>query len=88
MTNVLFEIKLLQVFVSIVFFLQMITVITGRFSTALRLEEMKEFFKKNPEAGAGEQYRKIALETVESNIRFRQSHSKEIHNWLQNNSGI
>jgi glutamyl aminopeptidase len=67
---------------------RMITVITGRFSTALRLEEMKEFFKKNPEAGAGEQYRKIALETVESNIRFRQSHSKEIHNWLQNNSGI
>ena len=47
---------------------------------------MKEFFKKYPEAGAGEQNRKIALETVENNIRFRESHAKDIHNWLQNNS--
>ena len=47
---------------------------------------MKAFFKKYPEAGAGAQNRKIALETVESNIRFRESHAKEIHSWLQNNA--
>ena len=64
----------------------MIVVLTSRFSTTLRLDEMKEFFKKYPEAGAGEQNRKIALETVENNIRFRESHAKDIHNWLQNNS--
>ena len=64
----------------------MVTVITGRFSTPLRLDEMKEFFKKYPEAGAGEQYRKIALETVENNINFRESHAKEIYSWLQDNT--
>ena len=64
----------------------MITVVTGRFSTSLRLDEMKEFFRKHPEAGAGEQYRKIALETVENNIRFTQSHAKDIYGWLQNNT--
>ena len=56
---------------------------TGRFSTHLRLDEMKNFFEKYPEAGAGEQYRKIALETVENNIKFKESHAKEIYNWLQ-----
>ena len=64
----------------------MIVVLTNRFSTSLRLDEMKSFFKKYPDAGAGTQNRKIALETVENNIRFRESHSKDIHNWLQNNS--
>ena len=64
----------------------MVTVITGRFCTSLRLDEMKTFFNKYPEAGAGEQYRKIALETVQNNIKFRESHAKEIHSWLQNNS--
>ena len=44
---------------------------------------MKSFFEKCPEAGAGEQYRKIALETVENNIKFKESHAKEIYNWLQ-----
>ncbi len=64
----------------------MIVVLTSRFSTTLRLDEMKEFFKKYPEAGAGEQNRKIALESVENNIWFRESHAKDIHSWLQNNS--
>ena len=65
---------------------RMIVVLTNRFSTSLRLDEMKAFFKKYPEAGAGAQNRKIALETVENNIRFRESHAKDIHNWLQNNA--
>ena len=64
----------------------MIVVLTNRFSTSLRLDEMKEFFKKYPEAGAGAQNRKIALETVENNIRFTESHAKDIHNWLQSNA--
>jgi hypothetical protein len=31
---------------------------------------MKEFFAAKPEAGAGESSRKIAIETVENNIKF------------------
>ena len=37
---------------------------TESFATELRLKEMKDFFEANPEAGAGENYRKIAIETV------------------------
>ena len=64
---------------------QIITTITERFTTQLRLEEMKLFFEKHPEAGAGQQYRKIALETVENNIKFLESHSKDIYSWLKDN---
>ena len=62
---------------------RMISEITKSFATPRRLQEMKQFFEEYPEAGAGEQYRKIALETVENNIKFKESHAKEIYNWLQ-----
>ncbi|QQP35719.1 Aminopeptidase, partial [Caligus rogercresseyi] len=43
---------------------------TSQFSTEERLQEIKDFFSKYPEAGAGENYRKIALENVKNNIQF------------------
>ena len=47
---------------------RMISEITKKFASNQRIEEMESFFAKYPNAGAGENYRKIALETVKNNI--------------------
>jgi hypothetical protein len=47
---------------------------------------MKDFFASRPESGAGENYRKIALETVENNIKFIQNYSFDIQAWLTTNT--
>lgn len=62
-----------------------VSTMTQSFSTELRLAEMKAFFKLHPEAGAGENYRKIALETVETNIKFLRDKLPEIQAWLEAN---
>lgn len=54
----------------------------GQFNTEERLKEMKDFFEKHPEAGAGAAARKQALETVENNIKWLQTHRKEVEEWL------
>eukprot|EP00096_Caligus_rogercresseyi_P010039 TRINITY_DN3536_c0_g1_i1.p1 TRINITY_DN3536_c0_g1~~TRINITY_DN3536_c0_g1_i1.p1 ORF type:complete len:884 (-),score=271.03 TRINITY_DN3536_c0_g1_i1:95-2746(-) len=59
---------------------------TSQFSTEERLQEIKDFFSKYPEAGAGENYRKIALENVKNNIQFIAKHSEPIRSWLEENS--
>ena len=61
---------------------RMISEVTKRFSSIQRLEEMEAFFKKYPNAGAGENYRKIALETVKNNIAFLQENVESLENWL------
>ena len=60
-----------------------VTTVTGRFCTERRLQEMNHFFAAHPDAGAGANYRKIALETVESNILFIKSKLPEIKHWLK-----
>jgi hypothetical protein len=57
-----------------------------RFATQRRLSEMKQFFSEKPEAGAGEMFRKIALETVENNIKFISTYSSDIKSWLTSNT--
>lgn len=49
---------------------QLIPSITSSFATQTRLDEMNDFFRKYPEAGAGENYRLKALETVSNNIKW------------------
>ena len=61
---------------------RMVSDITERFASNLRLEEMTSFFEKYPDAGAGETYRKIALETVRNNIDFLEKNVKTINEWL------
>ena len=61
---------------------RMISEITKSFATPRRLQEMKDFFEVYPEAGAGENYRKIAVETVKNNIIFVESKHDQIENWL------
>ncbi|CAB4056652.1 ENPEP [Lepeophtheirus salmonis] len=62
-----------------------ISTATSGFSSQERLQEMKDFFAKYPEAGAGENYRKIAIETVENNMQFIEKHSETIRSWLGEN---
>ncbi len=62
---------------------RMISDITETFASELKLEEMRAFFSKYPNAGAGAQYRKIALETVENNIKFLNESMQSIENWLR-----
>jgi len=47
---------------------------------------MVQFYSENPEAGAGEMYRQIAIETVESNIKFLSAYSDEIGAWLKSHT--
>ena len=61
---------------------------TKRFATPLRLKEMKDFFSAHPEAGAGENYRKIALETVEGNVKFVQQKLPDIKHWLSQKANL
>lgn len=62
---------------------RMIPAITERFTTETKYEEMEEFFKKYPDAGAGTASRKQALETVKYNINWLKSNLEEFTNWLQ-----
>ncbi|XKL62256.1 hypothetical protein PGB90_002089 [Kerria lacca] len=60
--------------------------IAGFFSTEMRLLQMKEFFQKYPEAGAGANGRKQALELVESNLIWRRKHLPVVTDWFKNAS--
>ncbi|XP_018027228.1 glutamyl aminopeptidase-like [Hyalella azteca] len=61
---------------------QLIPNISQYFATQQKLDEMEEFFAANPEAGAGEQYRQQALETVQTNIRWVAANAQQIDDWL------
>lgn len=56
--------------------------ITKTFATETRLEEMKAFFAKYPEAGAGAMNRAKALETVSNNIKWLAKNREKLDNWL------
>ena len=47
---------------------------------------MNQFFDDKPEAGAGEQYRDQAIETVEYNIYWVETNVPDIEDWLKNNT--
>ncbi|XP_059482028.1 glutamyl aminopeptidase-like isoform X2 [Neocloeon triangulifer] len=61
---------------------RMIPRITQNFDTQDRLDEMKAFFAKYPNAGAGASAREQALERVESNIQWVSLYYGEIESWL------
>jgi len=58
--------------------------ITYDFSTRFQLDQVKSFFKKYPEAGAGARSRKQAAEHIQLNIKWIEDHSSVIHSWLKN----
>ena len=61
---------------------RMISSITERFATKTKLEEMINFFNKNPEAGAGTVSRNQALERVKFNINWHRTNLEQITTWL------
>lgn len=61
---------------------RMIPSITSRFSTDIKLEEMKAFFDKYPNAGAGQAARKEALQNVENNIQWLKNNEDKVAAWL------
>ncbi|XP_048453600.1 glutamyl aminopeptidase [Rhincodon typus] len=64
---------------------RLVSRITSSFNTELSLWQMKDFFAKYPNAGAGETPRKQALETVQTNIDWLKNNKAEIEQWLQSN---
>ncbi|XP_059611048.1 uncharacterized protein LOC132257980 [Phlebotomus argentipes] len=65
---------------------RMIPAITKNFNSNVKLEEMKAFFTKYPEAGAGTAARKEALENVSGNIKWLQNNKDVVTEWFKNNS--
>ncbi|KAM4834249.1 glutamyl aminopeptidase [Thomomys bottae] len=59
-----------------------IITITDPFNTELQLWQMKSFFAKYPEAGAGEQPRQQVLETVKNNIEWLKLNRDSIREWF------
>lgn len=64
---------------------RMIPSITSRFSTEMRLQEIRDFFAKYPEAGAGAAAREQALDNAQNNIKWLENNSKNIGDWLNAN---
>lgn len=65
---------------------QLIPGITKTFATETKLNEMKAFFEKYPEAGAGVSSRAKALETVQNNIKWLKTNTDKLENWLNSHS--
>ncbi|XP_021693431.1 glutamyl aminopeptidase isoform X3 [Aedes aegypti] len=61
---------------------RMIPSITGRFSTPVRLMELEDFFRRNPEAGAGAAARVQALENIGNNIKWLERNLDIVTKWL------
>ena len=57
--------------------------VSRSFSTNLKLEEMKSFFAKYPEAGAGKRARSQAIEGVENNIKWLKHNKETVSEWLE-----
>lgn len=56
--------------------------VIGTFNTDFQLEEVLDFIKKYPDAGAGARARDQALETVRSNISWMKRYQPIITEWL------
>ncbi|KAH8312022.1 hypothetical protein KR044_009052 [Drosophila immigrans] len=61
---------------------RMIAVITERFASQVKLEEVQQFYSKYPESGAGASPRLQAIETIKYNINWLQENGADIANWL------
>ncbi|XP_010639811.1 glutamyl aminopeptidase [Fukomys damarensis] len=61
-----------------------IVTIAEPFNTELQLWQMKSFFEKYPDAGAGEKPREQVLETVTNNIEWLKQNRDAIREWFSN----
>ena len=49
------------------------------------IDQMKDFFAKYPDAGAGARGREQALETVQNNINWLKTNKPLVDTWLKQN---
>lgn len=59
--------------------------ISDGYSSRFRLEELKSFFAKYPDAGAGKRARQQAIESIENNINWLRHHKQTISDWFNKN---
>lgn len=64
----------------------MIPGITGSFATETKLQELKQFFEKYPDAGAGAAARKQAVQRIEINIQWLKNNENKVGAWLNQNT--
>ncbi|KAI9551578.1 hypothetical protein GHT06_021911 [Daphnia sinensis] len=64
---------------------RMVGTVTSKFTQQIRLDEMREFFAKYPDAGAGARAREQSLETVQNNIQWLKVNKPDLENWLKEN---
>ncbi|KAK0041697.1 glutamyl aminopeptidase-like isoform X2 [Biomphalaria pfeifferi] len=62
---------------------RMVFYIVRNYATEVKLQEVKDLFSRFPEAGAGERFRRMAIETIEKNISWMKVYKAVIANWLQ-----
>ncbi|CAL1528269.1 unnamed protein product [Lymnaea stagnalis] len=62
---------------------QMIYLMVKNYNTEVQLQEVKDFFAKYPEAGAGERSRKMAIESIERNIYWVKTFKPAVVEWLK-----
>ncbi|GFO02311.1 glutamyl aminopeptidase [Plakobranchus ocellatus] len=67
------------------YFGRMVYYMVRDYNTELKLQEVKDLFSRFPEAGAGERYRKMALESIERNIYWVTHFRPIIIQWLKAN---
>uniref|UniRef100_A0A1W7RAZ8 Aminopeptidase n=1 Tax=Hadrurus spadix TaxID=141984 RepID=A0A1W7RAZ8_9SCOR len=61
---------------------EIVKVICSHFTTDYDLQEIKDFFEKYPDAGAGAMARLQTLEVVESNVRWMKLYKQKVADWL------
>lgn len=61
---------------------RLIPTVSATFASQARLDEMKAFFVKYPEAGAGARARKEALERIEFNIEWLRNNEQKVLDWV------
>lgn len=57
--------------------------ITAQFTTEFELEQVQEFWKKYPNAGAGERARFQGSERIQASIDWAKNHASIVEQWLQ-----
>lgn len=62
---------------------RLIPSITSRFSTGTKLDEVKSFFARHPEAGAGAAARNETLQNIENNIEWLKNNEQKVVAWLE-----
>ncbi|XP_053392901.1 glutamyl aminopeptidase-like [Mercenaria mercenaria] len=65
------------------YFGRLIPSVVSDFNTQYQLEEVETFFKKYPEAGAGANGRKQALESIRRNINWMKQNKHVVVKWLK-----